>query len=314
MGIAFVFPGQGSQSIGMLAALAAAQPVVRETFDAASAVLGYDLWKLCQEGPVERLNETECTQPAMLVAGYATWRVWQARGGRMPDAVSGHSLGEFTALVAAGALDFADAVVLVQFRGRVMQEAVPLGAGAIAAVLGLDEAEVEAACREAAQGAVVEPVNYNSPGQIAIAGDAGAVARAMEAVKARGAKRAVLLPVSVPVHSSLMRGAAARLGERLDGVAVRTPRIPWYSAADARAHNEPGDIRATLVMQLASPVRWTATVSALLDASFTTLVECGPGKVLTSLNKRIDKRPGAAFLAVEDPASIDAALAAVQGG
>lgn len=314
MGIAFVFPGQGSQSIGMLAALAAASPVVRETFDAASAVLGYDLWQLAQEGPVERLNETECTQPAMLTAGYATWRAWQARDGRVPDAVSGHSLGEFTALVAAGALDFAAAVELVRFRGRVMQEAVPLGAGAIAAVLGLDEAEVEAACQEAAQGAVVEPVNYNSPGQIAIAGEAAAVARAIEAVKARGAKRAVLLPVSVPVHSSLMRGAAERLRERLAAVVVSKPRVPYYSAADARAHSEPEDIRATLVLQLASPVRWTATVRALLDASYTTVIECGPGKVLTSLNKRIDKGSGAAFFAIEDPASIDMALAAVQGG
>lgn len=222
MGIAFVFPGQGSQSIGMLAALAASSPVVRETFDAASAVLGYDLWQLAQEGPVERLNETECTQPAMLTAGYATWRAWQARDGRVPDAVSGHSLGEFTALVAAGALDFAAAVELVRFRGRVMQEAVPLGAGAIAAVLGLDAAEVEAACQEAAQGAVVEPVNYNSPGQIAIAGEAAAVARAIEAVKARGAKRAVLLPVSVPVHSSLMRARQS--------VCVNDSRR-WWSAS-----------------------------------------------------------------------------------
>jgi [acyl-carrier-protein] S-malonyltransferase len=310
MGVAFVFPGQGSQSIGMLAPLAAALPVVRETFDAASAALGYDLWKLTQEGPIERLNETECTQPAMLAAGYATWRAWQARGGRTPDAVSGHSLGEFTALVATGALDFAAAVALVQFRGRVMQEAVPLGAGAIAAVLGLDDSEVEAACRDAAQGAVVEPVNYNSPGQVAIAGEAAAVARAIEAAKARGAKRAVLLPVSVPVHSSLMRGAAERLRERLATVSIAAPRIPYYSAADARAHGDPDDIRATLVMQLASPVLWTSTVRALLDASFATVVECGPGKVLTSLNRRIDKRPGASFLALEDPASIDAALAA----
>lgn len=312
MGIAFVFPGQGSQSVGMLTALAAASPVVRETFDTASGVLGYDLWKLVQEGPAERLGETECTQPTMLVAGYATYRAWQARGGRAPDAVSGHSLGEFTALVVAGSLDFATAVDLVRFRGRSMQEAVPVGTGAIAAVLGLDDAAIEAACREAAQGEVVEPVNYNSPGQIAIAGHATAVARAIEAAKARGAKRAVTLPMSVPSHSSLMRSAAERLGERLAGIPIVAPRIPYYSAFDARRHEDPQDIRATLVRQAASPVRWTSTVVALLDAQFGTLIECGPGKVLTSLNRRIDKRPGAAFLAIEDPASIDAALAAIQ--
>lgn len=312
MATAFVFPGQGSQSVGMLAALAAATPVVRETFDTASTVLGYDLWKLVQEGPAERLGETECTQPTMLTAGYATYRAWQEKGGRMPDAVSGHSLGEFTALVVAGSLDFATAVDLVRFRGRSMQEAVPAGTGAIAAVLGLDDAAIEAACREAAQGEVVEPVNYNSPGQIVIAGHATAVARAIEAAKARGAKRAVPLPMSVPSHSSLMRGAAERLGERLRGVALSAPCIPYYSAFDARAHQDPEDIRATLVRQAAGPVRWTATVLALLDAQFGTLVECGPGKVLTSLNRRIDKRPGATFLAVEDPASLDVALAAIQ--
>lgn len=314
MGLAFVFPGQGSQSLGMLAPLAAADAVVRQTFDEASAVLGYDLWKLVQEGPVERLNETECTQPAMLAAGFATWRAWLARGGRMPEALAGHSLGEFTALAAGGAIDFGAAISLVRFRGQAMQEAVPLGQGAVAAILGLDDAQIESACREAAQGAVVEPVNYNSPGQIVIAGETAAVGRAMEAARARGAKRAVILPVSVPVHSSLMRGAAERLRERLDEAAVSAPRIPWYSSVDARVHADPADIRATLVTQLASPVRWTATVRALLDASLDTVVECGPGKVLASLNKRIDKRPGARFLAIEDPASIEAALAAIKGG
>lgn len=308
MGIAFVFPGQGSQSIGMLAALAASSPVVRETFDAASAVLGYDLWQLAQEGPVERLNETECTQPAMLTAGYATWRAWQARDGRVPDAVSGHSLGEFTALVAAGALDFAAAVELVRFRGRVMQEAVPLGAGAIAAVLGLDAAEVEAACQEAAQGAVVEPVNYNSPGQIAIAGEAAAVARAIEAVKARGAKRAVLLPVSVPVHSSLMRGAAKRLAERLVTVELRMPDVPAVYTVDVKTHASPDGIRQALGEQLYKPVRWAETVRAMLASGVTSFVECGPGKVLTSLNRRIERRPELSMLALEDPASMTAAL------
>jgi len=313
MGIAFVFPGQGSQSIGMLGALAAAEPVVRETFEAASAALGYDLWSLVASGPVERLNETERTQPAMLAAGIATLRAWQARGGAAPDAVSGHSLGEFTALVAAGALEFGAAIELVQFRGHAMQEAVPLGSGAMAAVLGLEDADIEAACREAAQGAVVEPVNYNSPGQVVIAGESAAVARAIEAAKARGAKRAVLLPVSVPSHSSLMRGAAGRLRERLEQVAIARPGIPYYSAVDAQRHDEPDAIRATLVTQLASPVRWTTTVRALIGSGMTTLVECGPGKVLTSLNRRIERAPGLAFHALEDPESIDAARAAMQG-
>lgn len=312
MGIAFVFPGQGSQSVGMLASLAAANPVVRETFDVASGVLGYDLWALAQQGPAERLNQTECTQPAMLAAGYATYRAWQGQGGRVPDAVSGYSLGEFTALVVAGALDFATAIELVQLRGRAMQESVPVGVGAIAAVLGLDDEAIEAACREAAQGEVVEPVNYNSPGQIVIAGHATAVARAIEAAKARGAKRAVPLPMSVPSHSSLMRPAAVRLGERLASAVIETPRIPYFSAVDAGRHSDPDDIRTNLVTQAASPVRWTATVVALLDAGYTTMVECGPGKVLTSLNRRIDKRSGTVFLALEDPASIAAACAATQ--
>lgn len=314
MGIAFVFPGQGSQSVGMLAALAADEPVVRATFDLASSALGYDLWQLVQQGPVERLNATEFTQPAMLAAGIATWRAWQARGGPTPQAVSGHSLGEFTALVAADALDFAAAIELVQFRGQVMQEAVPLGSGALAAILGLDDADVELACREAAQGDVVEAVNYNSPGQIVIAGNSAAVARAIDAARARGAKRAVLLPVSVPVHSSLMRSAAERLRERLAATAIATPRLPYFSAVDAREHTEAADIRANLVTQLASPVRWTLTVRALIAAGLRTIVECGPGKVLTSLNRRIEKQTGLAYLALDDAASIDAALAATQEG
>src|SRR5579883_995417 len=209
MAFGFVFPGQGSQSVGMLGALAqagGAEPSIRDTFAEASAVLGYDLWQLVAQGPAERLNSTECTQPAMLAASIATWRVWRSRGGSEPAVVSGHSLGEFSALVAAGALDFAAAVDLVRFRGQAMQQAVPAGTGAMAAILGLDDAEVEAACALAAQGGVVEPANFNSPGQVVIAGDSAAVARAIEAAKARGAKRAVLLPVSVPSHSSLMLG------------------------------------------------------------------------------------------------------------
>src|SRR4249920_3699810 len=245
--VAFVFPGQGSQSVGMLAKLAEFSPVVRATFDEASGVLGYDLWRLCSEGPLEELNETERTQPAMLVAGIATWRLWQEHHGVSPAVVTGHSLGEFTALVAAGAIDFAHCVELVRFRGRAMQEAVPKGAGAMAALLGLGDAQVEAACAEAAQGAVVEAVNFNSPGQVVIAGEKAAVLRAIDAAKARGAKRAIELPVSVPSHSSLMKSAGVRLGERLTSIEIRTPRIRYLSAVDAVEHSDPDDIRSLLV-------------------------------------------------------------------
>lgn len=313
MTLAFVFPGQGSQSIGMLAALGAEQPLVRSTFDEASTVLGYDLWDVVQNGPAERLNSTECTQPAMLAASYAVYRVWLEKGGRRPDVVSGHSLGEFTALVAAGAIQFPAAIGLVQFRGRAMQDAVPLGTGAMAAVLGLDDAEVEAACAEAAQGSVVEAVNYNSPGQIVIAGETAAVNRAIDAAKARGAKRAVLLPVSVPSHSSLMLAAAAKLGPELERIDVREPLIPYVSAVDALPHTVPSDLRAVLVKQLASPVRWSDTVRALVAAGPTTLAEVGPGKVLTSLNKRIEKRADLQCVAIDDVASIESALAIVNG-
>ena len=313
MSFAFVFPGQGSQSVGMLAALAGADPVVRATFDEASAVLGYDLWQLVQEGPEERLNATERTQPAMLAAGIATWRLWHSRGGRMPAVVSGHSLGEFTALVCAGALEFGAAIDLVTFRGQAMQEAVPVGSGAMAAILGLEDADVEQACRDAAQGAVVEAVNFNAPGQVVIAGETKAVQRAMESAKARGAKRAMALPVSVPSHSSLMRAAAGRLGERLNRVEIRVPSVRYVSAVDAAVHEQPADIRELLVRQLFSPVRWSDTVRTLAASGVQQLIECGPSKVLTGLNRRIEKRPGLAFLALEDPASIDAALTATQG-
>jgi len=312
MSFAFVFPGQGSQSVGMLGALAAAQPAVQATFAQASEVLGYDLWQLTSAGPAEDLNATERTQPAMLAAGVATWRTWQARGGALPALVSGHSLGEFTALVCAGALDFAPAIALVRCRGELMQAAVPAGSGAMAAILGLDDAAVEAACREAAQGEVVEPANYNSPGQVVIAGAAAAVQRAIGAAKARGAKRAVLLPVSVPSHSSLMQGAAVRLQERLAALEVRVPKIRYVSAVDARPHEDPQEIRALLVRQLSSPVRWSQTLSAL-SAGLAQVIECGPGKVLTGLNRRIEKRADLTFLALEDPPSLDAALAATHG-
>jgi [acyl-carrier-protein] S-malonyltransferase len=310
MAFAFVFAGQGSQSVGMLGELAAAERAIRETFDEASGALGYDLWQLVSEGPEETLNATERTQPAMLAAGVATWRVWSARGGAAPALVSGHSLGEFTALVCAQALPFPATVDLVRFRGQIMQEAVPAGTGAMAAILGLDDEAVAAVCREAAQGAVVEPVNFNSPGQVVVAGEAAAVERALAAAEACGAKRTVKLPVSVPSHSSLMRGAGERLRERLAGLELRTPRIRYVSAVDARAHEHPEDIREVLVRQLSSPVRWTETLRTLSAGDIAQVIECGPGRVLTGLNRRIERRPGLEFLALEDPRSIDAALTA----
>jgi [acyl-carrier-protein] S-malonyltransferase len=313
MAFAFVFPGQGSQSVGMLSGLAAAGPTVRDTFAEASQVLGYDLWQLVSAGPEEALNATERTQPAMLAAGVAVWRVWRARGGGLPALVSGHSLGEFTALVCAGAFEFPAAIELVRFRGQAMQEAVPAGSGAMAAILGLEDEAVTEVCLEAAQGTVVEAVNFNSPGQIVIAGDATAVQRAIAAAKSRGAKRAVTLPVSVPAHSSLMRGAGERLRVQLESLAVRKPVIPYVSAVDARQHCEPAEIRELLVRQISSPVRWTDTVRALARGDIAQIIECGPGKVLTGLSRRIERRPQLTFLALEDPASIDAALGATSG-
>jgi [acyl-carrier-protein] S-malonyltransferase len=313
MSFAFVFPGQGSQSVGMLAGLAAADPLVKSTFAEASQVLGYDLWQLASAGPEALLNETERTQPAMLAAGVATWRVWRGRGGGLPLLVSGHSLGEFTALVCAEALEFAPALELVRFRGRIMQEAVPAGTGAMAAILGLEDADIEAACREAAQGAVVEPANFNSPGQVVIAGEAAAVQRAIELCKGRGAKRAVPLPVSVPSHTSLMQGAAQRLAERLQGLTVRTPHVRYLSAVDAAEHTAPDEIRALLVRQLSSPVRWSQTLKALSSTGVSQVIECGPGKVLTGLNRRIEKRAGLEYAALEDLAGIDAALTLTRG-
>ncbi|MDQ1309031.1 MAG: [acyl-carrier-protein] S-malonyltransferase [Pseudomonadota bacterium] len=310
MSLAFVFPGQGSQSPGMLAALAAAEPVVEETFAEASAVLGYDLWRLCQQGPEAELGSTEKTQPAMLAAGVAVWRAWRRHEGPRPVAMAGHSLGEYTALVCSGAIDFAAAVDLVRFRGQVMQQAVPLGQGAMAAILGLEDDALAAACREAEQGEVVEPVNFNAPGQVVIAGHASAVARAIDAAKARGAKRAVLLPVSVPSHSRLMLGAAEQLAERLASVDVRMPDVAAVYTVDVRTHASPDGIRQALKEQLFKPVRWADTVRAMLASGVTTLVECGPGKVLTSLNRRIERRPELAMLAVEDPQGLTAALSA----
>jgi [acyl-carrier-protein] S-malonyltransferase len=312
MTFGFVFPGQGSQSVGMLAGLApaGAQSVVRDTLAEASAVLGYDLGELVAQGPEARLNSTECTQPAMLAAGIATWRLWRERGGHEPKVVCGHSLGEFSALVAAGALDFAAAIGLVQFRGRAMQAAVPAGTGAMAAILGLEDAQVIEACREAAQGGVVEAVNFNSPGQVVIAGAREPVERAIEVAKRLGAKRAMALPVSVPAHSSLMTSAGQRLAERLATVDIRAPRIRFVSAVDAAPHDDPEDLRRLLGRQLSSPVRWTDTVRSLAAGGIGIVAECGPGKVLTGLNRRIER--GLQYLALEDADSLQAALAAVQ--
>ncbi|MEJ0039974.1 MAG: ACP S-malonyltransferase [Gammaproteobacteria bacterium] len=313
MPFAFVFPGQGSQSVGMLAAHAATDPVVRATFDEASKVLGYDLWQLTQEGPQERLNLTEYAQPALLAAGVAILRLWAKRGGGEPAAVSGHSLGEFTALVAAGALDFSTAIDVVKFRGQVMQEAVPPGAGQMAAVLGLADAEVEAACREAAQGAVVEAVNYNSAGQVVIAGETAAVQRAAEAAKARGAKRVLPLAVSVPSHSSLLKPAAEKLGKRLESVEFQAPRVRYVSAVDGKTYSNPAELRPLLVRQLASPVRWQDAVRGLAAAGVQHIIECGPGKVLTGLNKRVEGVTGIALGSTDDPAALEAALTATKG-
>lgn len=304
--LAFVFPGQGSQSVGMLAKFADAA-IVRSTFEEASQVLGYDLWKLISDGPAEDLNATERTQPAMLAAGIATWRLWQDGQKPVPAIVTGHSLGEFTALSAAGAIDFNTCVDLVRFRGQAMQEAVPKGTGSMAALLGLEDADVEAACAEAAAGSVVEAVNYNAPGQVVIAGEKAAVLRAIEAAKARGAKRAIELPVSVPSHSSLMKSAGQRLGERLASTEIRAPKIRYLSAVDAREHSDPDDIRALLVRQLSSPVRWTQTVTTLSAGGISRIVECGPGGVLAGLVKRIEKGHDTQILALDSADSINAA-------
>lgn len=313
MKAAFVFPGQGSQSVGMLASLAAAAPVVEQTFSAASEVLGYDLWQLCQSGPEAALNETERTQPALLAAGVAAWDAWKTRGGGEPAVMAGHSLGEITALVCAGSIGFLDAVALVQFRGRVMQEAVPQGAGAMAAVLGLPDGQVEAACAEAAQGEVVVAVNYNSPGQVVIAGSTAAVERAAQACQARGAKRVVPLPVSVPSHSPLMREAAGRFRERLAQVDIRKPGIPVY-AFDAGWHDSPEAVRDGLYRQLFNPVRWSSIVANMIADGITHVVEAGPGKVLAGLVRRAEGGRGLAVFTLDSAESLDKALDGLSGG
>lgn len=287
--LAFVFPGQGSQSLGMLAELGAQQHVIIDTFAEASAALGYDLWALTQQGPEEQLNQTDKTQPAILAASVALWRLWQAEGGPRPAFVAGHSLGEYSALVAAGSLPFADAVKLVELRGQLMQQAVPAGQGGMAAILGLEDADVLAACAEAAQGEVVSAVNFNAPGQVVIAGSAAAVERAIEACKAKGAKRAMALPVSVPSHCDLMRPAAERFAASVEAIAWQAPQIPLVQNVSAAVVADLDALKRDLLAQLYSPVRWVESMVALGDRGVTSLVECGSGKVLSGLNKRCVK-------------------------
>jgi len=306
--LAFVFPGQGSQQIGMLAEAAAEFPEIATTFEQSSSVLGYDLWDLCQNGQQEDINLTERTQPLLLTSSVALYRVWQAKGGATPARMAGHSLGEWSALVCAGVIAFEDAVRLVRERGRLMQEAVPAGQGAMAAVIGLDDAAVEAACSEAAQGEVVAAVNYNSPGQVVIAGSSGAVERAIEACKAAGAKRAMPLPVSAPFHTELMRPAADKLAPQIDATQFHAPETPVIHNVHAKSESDPAAIKALMVEQIYSPVRWTACVQAMAAAGTTTLVECGPGKVLAALAKRIDRSLTAHN--IETPAQLSEAVLA----
>lgn len=284
-----VFPGQGSQSVGMLSKLAQAYPLVKETFAEASAVLGYDLWERTQNGPEELLNQTACTQPAMLTAGVATWRCWQQNTDRVPEVMAGHSLGEYTALVCANSIAFSDAVGLVEKRGKYMQSAVPEGSGAMAALLGLDDDQVKAICAQAAAGEVVSAVNFNSPGQVVIAGHSSAVERAIKLAKEAGAKRALPLPVSVPSHCSLMQSAAESYTADLASISIQTPVIRVLHNVDVISHAEPDAIRQALAAQLYKPVRWVETVRAMHASGIKTVLEMGPGKVLAGLNKRIEK-------------------------
>ncbi|WP_300620954.1 ACP S-malonyltransferase [Dokdonella sp.] len=305
--LAFVFPGQGSQSIGMLAELGELHPQVREAFAEASDGAGVDLWALSQGGPEAMLNRTEYTQPALLAAGVAVWRLWQAQGGSTPARLAGHSLGEYSALVAAGAISLRDAAHLVRIRGQAMQEAAPEGAGAMAAVLGAEDALVEDVCREVSGDHVVVPANYNSPGQIVIGGHAQAVDAALVKLSERGVRKAVKLAVSVPSHTPLMREAANRLAEAMSAYTWHAPRIPVVQNVDAAIHEGSASIRDALVRQLYLPVRWTQCVQALAAGGVTRVAECGPGKVLTGLVKRIDKAIDGRALGT--PGEFDSALA-----
>ena len=306
--LAFVFPGQGSQSLGMLAEQGAQHKLVVDTFAEASAALGYDLWALTQQGPVELLNQTDKTQPAILTASVALWRLWQAEVGQQPAFVAGHSLGEYSALVAAGSVSLADAVKLVETRGQLMQEAVPAGMGGMAAILGLPDDQVIAACAEAGQGEVVSAVNFNSPGQVVIAGSKTAVERAMELCKARGAKRAMPLPVSVPSHCALMRPAAEKFAASIEAIDWQAPSIPLVQNVSASVATDVATLKSDLLKQLYMPVRWVESVAFLASQGAVNLVECGPGKVLAGLNKRCAE--GVSTTNLDTPDAFAAAVAA----
>ena len=305
MKLALVFPGQGSQSVGMLQSFAESAPV-RDTFAEAADVLQQDLWKLAAEGPAADLSSTVNTQPLMLAAGYAIYRAWREAGGMQPAMVAGHSLGEYTALVVAGVISFRDALPLVRFRAQAMQEAVPVGSGAMAAILGLDDEAVRAACTEAAQGHVVEAVNYNAPSQVVIAGHTAAVERGAAIAKAKGAKRAVMLPVSAPFHASLLKPAAQRLQEHLAGVVFSPPQIPVVNNVDVAIVEDPQKIKDALARQACNPVRWVEVIRHMARAGVTHVAECGPGRVLAGLTKRIDGTLQG--LAIADAASLAQAL------
>ena len=304
--IAFVFPGQGSQSVGMLAELGAVHPIVIETFAEASSALGYDLWHLVQHDNDGQLNQTHITQPALLASSVALWRLWLQQGGVTPTVLAGHSLGEYSALVCAGALDFSDALKLVEARGHFMQAAVPPGEGAMAAIIGLDNAAIADACQQSAHGEVVAPVNYNSPGQVVIAGSSAAVERAMIACKDAGAKRALPLPVSVPSHCALMLPAADKLSAMLEGIDIKTPAIPVVQNVGATVATSSESIASNLVAQLHQPVLWTQCIEAIADSGANLVIECGPGKVLNGLTKRINKTLQSA--SINDAASLAATL------
>jgi [acyl-carrier-protein] S-malonyltransferase len=312
MSVAFIFPGQGSQSVGMMKSFAHL-PSVQDTFSEASEAIGQDLWKLAEEGPADELNLTVNTQPVMLTAGVALFRAWGAESGNSPDVAAGHSLGEYSALVAAGALEFSEAVSLVRFRAQAMQEAAPAGVGAMAAILGLDDEVVREACDEASENEdIAEAANFNSPAQVVIAGSAIAVERAIEIAKGKGAKRAIMLPMSVPSHCGLMRPAAERMRERLKTVNVRPPNIPVLHNADVCSAVSPDAVRDALVRQLYRPVRWVETIRAMITGGTTHIVECGPGKVLAGLNKRI--APETQSFSFGDEPAFRAALAALKQG
>ena len=306
MTIAFVFPGQGSQSLGMLAELAASHSTVQSTFAEASDVLSYDLWQLVYEGPEAELNKTAKTQPALLASSVAIWRIWNELSQNQPVIMAGHSLGEYSALVCSAALSFTDAIQLVADRGAYMQDAVPAGIGSMAAVLGLDDSQIEAVCEQAAQGQIVSAANYNSSGQVVIAGHKEAVERAVELAKVAGAKRSVILPVSVPSHCALMQKAADQFAERLDTVKFEHPNIPVLHNVDATERSDVSEIKLALQGQLYQPVQWVETIQKMINKGVNTVIECGPGKVLSGLIRRIDRSLN--IFPVFDPASLEKAL------